>query len=64
MKFQQFYRSWKKEAISEAVAEQYTVVDRKEDAWGMKHLKLEKQTEGVTVDSDNVIIHLDKKMVQ
>lgn len=49
-----------KEAISEAAAEQYTVVDRKEDAWGMKHLKLEKQTEGVTVDSDNVIIHLDK----
>ena len=26
----------------------------------MKHLKLEKQTEGVTVDSDNVIIHLDR----
>ena len=49
-----------KEAISEAAAEQYTVVDRKEDAWGMKHLKLEKQTEGVTVDSDNVIIHLDR----
>ncbi|HBM7988459.1 TPA: M4 family metallopeptidase coccolysin [Enterococcus faecalis] len=49
-----------KEAISEAAAEQYTVVDRKEDAWGMKYLKLEKQTEGVTVDSDNVIIHLDK----
>ena len=48
-----------KEAISEAAAEQYTVVDRKEDA-GMKHLKLEKQTEGVTVDSDNVIIHLDR----
>ena len=26
----------------------------------MKHLKLEKQTEGVTVDSDNAIIHLDR----
>ena len=62
MKFQQFYRSWKRRQFLRR-AEQYTVVDRKEDAWGMKHLKLEKQTEGVTVDSDNVIIHLDK-MVQ
>ncbi|MGH2096164.1 M4 family metallopeptidase coccolysin, partial [Enterococcus faecalis] len=41
-----------KEATSEAAAEQYAVVDRKEDPWGMKHLKLEKQTEGVTLDSD------------
>ena len=48
-----------KEAISEAAAEQYGCRSKRRCV-GMKHLKLEKQTEGVTVDSDNVIIHLDK----